>query len=154
MKVKEIMSTNVTKVSPDTSLKQVSVLMKKYDIGFIVITKEDEAIGIITDRDLVIRSLMKDGNKLVKEYMTKEVISVDADSNIETALDLLAEHKINRLVVTHDNKVVGVLAISDIMNSSFDQDILYCIEEIKSPIDVYVVHEVDIPDIQIDTYEL
>ena len=154
MKVKEIMSTNVTKVSPDTSLKQVSVLMKKYDIGFIVITKEDEAIGVITDRDLVIRSLMEDGNKLVKEYMTKEVISVDADSNIETALDLLAEHKINRLVVTHDNKVVGVLAISDIMNSSFDQDILYCIEEIKSPIDVYVVHEVDIPDIQIDTYEL
>ncbi len=148
------MSTNVTKVSPDTSLKQVSVLMKKYDIGFIVITKEDEAIGVITDRDLVIRSLMEDGNKLVKEYMTKEVISVDADSNIETALDLLAEHKINRLVVTHDNKVVGVLAISDIMNSSFDQDILYCIEEIKSPIDVYVVHEVDIPDIQIDTYEL
>ncbi len=117
-KVKDIMTKKVISVSKDSSFFEVASLMAQNDIGFVPIVEGERIIGVITDRDMVIRGITnrEDSNASIGKYMTQEVVFVKPNTPIEAASRLMADRQIKRLLVIDDGTLVGVLSLSDITN--------------------------------------
>ena len=122
MKIKDIMSKKLITCAPDDNILFVSNLMNVWDVGFILIMDKNKLYGVVTDRDLVCD--MANQLSQIKSYATKKVITINQNESLEKALKLMKKHKIKRLVVTDQNKVVGVLSLSDFLNTDIDKDLL------------------------------
>ncbi|WP_206459485.1 CBS domain-containing protein [Anaerovorax sp. IOR16] len=116
MKVKELMTTSVTWVRPDTSLSEIAKYMKQENIGSLpVCTDRGEPVGIITDRDMVLRAMTEPGQeKTAQDIMTKNLVYANPEMNTHEASMLLAKHQVRRLPVVENSKLVGMLAMADI----------------------------------------
>ena len=115
MKVRDVMTSSVDWVSPDTSVVEVARLMKKDDVGSIPVCKDNKLMGIITDRDIVLNVVAAGGNANVtaKDIMSKDIISVSADQDIHEAANLMSKNQVRRLPVLENGNLVGILAIGD-----------------------------------------
>ena len=120
MKIRDIISKEVISCKSDSSIYEVAKLMKENNIGFIPIV-DDEIMGVITDRDIVVKCVFNK-DECIKSYITSNVISIDEDEDVISALDLMGKKKVKRLIVTKEDKLVGILSISDILNSEIDND--------------------------------
>lgn len=127
MNIKEIMSKNIITCSKDESLLKASNLMKKNDIGFLPISDNKKIIGVITDRDIVIKALSnkEDYSNPINDYINKNIITIDVNSNIQDTLKTMGDNKIKRLIVKENNKVVGIISLSDIINSKYNESSLF-----------------------------
>jgi len=116
MRVKDLMSTSVTCVKPDTSIEQVARQMKQENVGSVPVCNDrGEALGIVTDRDIVIRSVSNDNHpKTAKEIMTKNLVFADPNMDTHQAALLMAKYQVRRLPVVDNNQIVGMLAMADI----------------------------------------
>ena len=119
--IEKIMSKNLI-VLNDSNLEDIAKAMKMYDVGMLIINENNKIKGIITDRDIVTKILANKDNK-IKEYLTTNLVSIDINSDINEAIDLMKKHKIKRLLVKKNNKLVGVLSLSDLLNT-VDNNIL------------------------------
>ena len=119
--IEKIMSKNLI-VLNDSNLEDIAKAMKRYDVGMLIINENNKIKGIITDHDIVTKILANKDNK-IKEYLTTNLVSIDINSDINEAIDLMKKHKIKRLLVKKDNKLVGVLSLSDLLNT-VDNNIL------------------------------
>jgi len=115
MKVLEIMH-EIKVISPGVTLKEAAEIMSKESIGSLVIIKNGQLAGIITERDILknIRKL----NFPVEKIMSKGVVTIEEDESIDRAAELMAENKIKRLPVTRDKKLVGIVTVTDILVNS------------------------------------
>lgn len=133
MKIKDIMSKNLVICDPDDNILFVSNLMNVWDVGFVLIMKNNKLYGVVTDRDLVCD--MANQLSQIKSYATKNVITIDQNKDIVDALKLMKKHKIKRLVVTNKDKVTGVLSLSDLLMTNENKDLIFdtikCIYEIN-----------------------
>lgn len=115
MKVKDLMSTNITCVSDNTSVIQMAAHMKKDNIGSLpVCDMQGHLKGIITDRDIVLRAIAKESDKRAKDIMTADPIVVSPNTNIHDAALLFSSYQIRRLPVVEASKLVGMLSLGDI----------------------------------------
>lgn len=119
--IEKIMSKNLI-ILNDSNLEDIAKAMKRYDVGMVIIKENNKIKGIITDRDIVTKILANKDNK-IKEYLTTNLVSIDINSDINEAIALMKKHKIKRLLVKKDNKLVGVLSLSDLLNT-VDNNIL------------------------------
>lgn len=117
--IKNIMSTNIIVGNINNNINDISNLMKIYDVGFIPICDNDKIKGVITDRDIVIKSISNNDDK-IKDYMSTNLISVDINNSIQDLLKKMKENKIKRILVSDKNKLVGIVSTSDIINSNID----------------------------------
>lgn len=117
MKVKDIMTKYLITCESDCSIHQIAQKMKKFDIGFMIITDKQKIQGIITDRDIVIEMIANYDHK-VKDYLQKNVLTIDQNRTIEDALQIMKDKKIKRLLVTNQTRAVGVISIADILNKT------------------------------------
>lgn len=127
------MSRNLIIMNDNTSISEVARIMKEKDIGFIPISNDNKIIGVITDRDIVVNAI---SNKCsldtpVKEYATKNVISVNLDDNVSKILNVMRKNKVKRVLVNDEHKLVGIVSFSDILNNN-EFDILNTMKEIWS----------------------
>lgn len=113
--IEKIMSKNLI-VLNDSNLEDIAKAMKRYDVGMVIIKENNKIKGIITDRDIVTKILANKDNK-IKEYLTTNLVSIDINSDMNEAIDLMKKHKIKRLLVKKNNKLVGVLSLSDLLNT-------------------------------------
>lgn len=109
--------------SPAESIRTASRRMAEYDVGTLVVLKEDRgtrAVGLITDRDIAIRCVAKaldPDDTLVSEIMTSPVHSVSDGTPIEEAISRMATAGTRRLIVTGDgDRVAGILSLDDILD--------------------------------------
>ena len=118
MKVKDAMHKGVDWVSPDTPVTEIAKLMREHDIGAIPIGENDRLIGMVTDRDIVVRFVAegKDpSNARVNECMSKSVRSVKEDTPVTEILSLMSNAQIRRVpVVNASDELVGIVSIRDI----------------------------------------
>lgn len=114
--VKQIMSTDCITVTPMDNVYEIALKMKQYDIGFIPVVEGSKLIGVVTDRDLVVRGFAdkKEGSTAVKEVISPKVTSVSPDTSIDEAAKLMAREQIRRLPVVENGNLVGVVAIGDL----------------------------------------
>lgn len=103
----------------EATLSEVARLMKDKDVGAVVVTDEGKPAGIITDRDVMIRSLCdgpENTGASVREVMSTPVRTITADAGIHDLVSVMGDEGIRRVVVTDDNnQALGVLSSGDIL---------------------------------------
>ncbi len=118
MKVRDIMTTDVECVAPDTGIREFANKMKTLDVGFIPICDHDRLVGTVTDRDIVIRGIAsgKDiQSSTARDIMTKEVYWCFEDQDVKDVAKLMREKEVRRmLILNRDKRLVGVVSIGDI----------------------------------------
>lgn len=118
MTVKELMSVNICFVTADADVTAAAALMKKYDIGLIPVCDQKGCLlGLVTDRDIVLRALSsKEGieKKKVRHIMTEEIVSITPMTDIHDAALVFSEKKVRRLPVLDNGRLVGILSLSDL----------------------------------------
>jgi CBS domain-containing protein len=110
------MSTDVVTVTPQDNLYQAAVKMREHDIGFVPVVDGRKLIGVITDRDLVIRGLADKhpGSTSVTEVMSDDVLTVTPNLSVDEAVTLMASMQIRRLPVVEDGELRGIVALGDL----------------------------------------
>lgn len=121
MKVKDLMTTDISCVNENASAYTVAVQMKKENVGSIPVCDDKGHIkGIITDRDLVIRAMAKQKDSVslsdikAGEIMSLKPITVSPEMNSHDAALLFSSNKIRRLPVTENSKLVGMFSLGDL----------------------------------------
>lgn len=118
MRVKEVMTTKLAIVSPENTVSEAAKVMQSHNIGCVpVCNQEQKVLGIITDRDIVVRNIANDGDPkttLVNTIMTKEVFIGNPMMDIDEAGRIMAQHQIRRLPIVENDRLVGIVAIGDL----------------------------------------
>lgn len=118
MLVRDVMTRRVDLVAPHASLVIAAKKMRDLDIGSLPVSEGGQLMGMITDRDMVVRSLAEgqDGNSVtVRETMSTHVFSCFEDQPVEEAAELMAKHQVQRLpVINRRNRLVGIVSRSDL----------------------------------------
>ncbi|QQE77656.1 CBS domain-containing protein [Alicyclobacillus sp. SO9] len=116
MQLKDIMTSNVTYVSESDTLEKAAQLMQSIDCGSLPVVENERIVGVITDRDIVIKGVAKGkANASVRECMTQQPVTGTPNMDAHEAADLMSQHQIRRLPVTDNSgKLVGICAIGDL----------------------------------------
>jgi CBS domain-containing protein len=123
MLVKELMSSSVCFVKEDASLLDIAALMKKHDVGLIpVCDNKGCLLGVITDRDIVLKlaennpsiNMESKAAPVAETIMNKSPVTIASDLNIHDAACVFSQHRLRRLPVVENHRLVGILSISDL----------------------------------------
>lgn len=144
MKVKDVMSTKLITVTPQTPVKEIAELMLKHKIGGVPVVEGDRLVGIIAEEDLIMKnvklhfptyiqlldaviyleSLKKYEEELRKavgatagDVMTRDPVTISPEATLEEAATLMVERGISRLPVVENDKLVGIITKRDILRS-------------------------------------
>jgi CBS domain-containing protein len=118
--IKNEMNRHVVTVNPQDSLKKVVDTLSAKDIGCVVVLEKDKPVGILTERDILRRVAAKnvDVKKTkVRQVMTKNLISIEPEKTIQDAADILEKNKIKKLVIVENNRLVGIITMTDVLKS-------------------------------------
>jgi CBS domain-containing protein len=118
MRVDEAMTRDVVTVPVDATIAEAAELMKNHDIGFLPVVADDILVGVVTDRDLVIRGMCERANPYltpVRAVMSTTPVWCYGHDVLTDAADILADNRVHRLVVVDsDQRLVGLLSIDDL----------------------------------------
>lgn len=119
--VKEIMSNSVLSVDSSVSAADAAKLMEDSGVGAIVILENGSPVGIVTDRDFAIKITAHSYpiDTPVRRIMSSPLISIDPDSDLWTASDLMSTRNVRKLPVI-DDRVVGIITSSDLVKHVAD----------------------------------
>ena len=118
MDLKEIMTSPVETIAPDTSLQEAAKKMLDLGIGLLPVSKGQKVVGIVSDRDITIRAVAKGfdpARTAVRDVMSNEVFSCPSGSDVTEACNLMEEKQVRRLVVMDAANVpIGIVSLGDI----------------------------------------
>jgi len=118
MKVSDVMTTEVETVQMDSTLEEVASIMKIENVGALPVVDEDEdLVGIITDRDIIVRCIAEGKNPAdtnVEEVLSHGLETIEPDADVEEAARLMSDKQIRRLPVCEEGELVGMLSIGDL----------------------------------------
>ena len=115
--VKDLMTSPAIICDESTSIKETINILKENNIGFLPITKKDIIVGVVTDRDILLRGIgiYKLNAKINKVMTNGDIFCVNPNTELKEAAETMANNKIRRLVVLDDGKVVGVLTTKNLL---------------------------------------
>ena len=115
--VRHAMTEDPKALSPDRSAGDAAGLMAQFDVGSIPVVEDDHVVGIVTDRDIVVRVIAKrkDPSEVrLDEIFTKAIETVSPDVELSDARTLMERARVRRLPVVKDGRLVGVLSLGDV----------------------------------------
>lgn len=124
MKVDDCMCCNVTKVKPESSLKEIAKIMSDENIGSVPVCEDDELVGIVTDRDIILRAIAEEKdikNLTAKDVMTVNPYTCECGCDVEEAEKVMKEFQVRRIPIMENGKVVGMLTLGDLALTSDDK---------------------------------
>jgi len=116
MNIRDVMTANPRTLSPDDSIQSAARLMRDSDTGVVPVVENGRPIGLITDRDIVVRAIA-DGaqaDRPIREIITGEVITASPEMSTREAAELMSEHQVRRLPVVEGELLVGIVSIGDL----------------------------------------
>lgn len=123
-KVKDLMTDKPCIIKPDSTLQEAARMMANADCGFLPVCRKDDIIGIITDRDIVIRAIslgLDPSKEKVINHMTHECFGCRENDYLEDAAEKMREHKVSRLIVRDaTGQISGVLSFGGILRKNAD----------------------------------
>lgn len=126
MDLKSIMSTDVQYVAPDDSIVQAARIMEEYNIGSIPVCTNKKIVGVVTDRDIVVRNVAKGQSPVeatVSNVMSTDIQTATPDMDVHQAAEIMSERQIRRLPVVDNGNLVGIVAIGDLaVRGSFENE--------------------------------
>jgi CBS domain-containing protein len=118
MRVRDVMTPRAESVAPDETLRAAAAMMRDLGVGALVVCEGERAIGLLTDRDIVVRSDargLRPGDVPVREAMTPQVVACHEDEELEAAVARMARGAVRRLVVLDAaSQPVGMLSVDDV----------------------------------------
>ena len=136
MRCSEIMTRDVRTATREMTLREVAAMLRDGDMGSAPVVEGDRLIGIVTDRDIVVRCIAegRGSDTPISEAMTKEIFSVRPDDFAFEAVRLMGDKQVRRIpVVTDDGKLAGIISMADIALETEDElEIAETLEEISS----------------------
>jgi CBS domain-containing protein len=123
MLIKEIMSRNVVTISSNKSVYDASILYRDFKIGCLIVLENDKCAGIITERDIIERTICEKKNPKntkVCDIMSRDVKTIHPLDTIEKALEKMIEKNIKKLLVCLNDEIIGVITSTDIVKSRPD----------------------------------
>lgn len=135
MKVKDIMTKDVAFINPDSKIVEAAQMMQKHNVGSIPVCDQSGVIGIITDRDIIVRNIAHGKNPQetpVRDVMTGQVITASPDMEVDEVTGMMASKQIRRVPVVDNNMIVGMVALGDIATDSrFNMEASEALSEIS-----------------------
>ncbi|WP_318036643.1 CBS domain-containing protein [Dethiobacter alkaliphilus] len=118
--INQIMTKNVVSVSSQQTVQEAAQLMKQHNIGVIPVVDNGQLKGIVTDRDITIRSTAGgvNANTPVSQCMSTDVKFATSNMDVHEVANLMSQHQIRRLPVVENNQLVGMVAIGDLAEES------------------------------------
>ncbi|MFI0538232.1 CBS domain-containing protein [Streptomyces sp. WSLK1-3] len=114
--VSDIMTSAPVTVEPQTSVTAVARIMRDQDLGAVLVTEGGELRGLVTDRDLVVRSLAEGGDLeqvTVAGACSDDLVTVTPEDELDHAIGLMREHTVRRIPVVDHGRAVGIVALGD-----------------------------------------
>ncbi len=124
MKVRDAMTERVAAATPDTTLQEIAGMMKVGDTGAIPVVDDGQLIGIVTDRDIVLRCVAEghdSSDMTAEEIVSEDLETIDPESDLDEAIELMAMKQIRRLPVVDNGELVGMLSLGDIAVKQGDE---------------------------------
>ncbi|MEH7247082.1 CBS domain-containing protein [Neobacillus niacini] len=114
-KIRDIMTDQVECCSLLDNVFEVAIKMKELNVGAIPIVDKDRLVGMITDRDIVVRGVAEKhpGSTKVEDIMSSKLVTITAEATTNEAANLMAEHQIRRLPVVEGDKLIGIVSLGD-----------------------------------------
>lgn len=114
--VAEIMTKDLATVTLQDNIYEIAVLMREKDTGFVPVVENGKMVGVVTDRDLVIRGYAekRSGSASVEQVMTKDIRTIDPEMQVDEAAEIMSRDQIRRLPVVRDGRLLGVVSIGDL----------------------------------------
>ena len=141
MKVAHVMSSNVECTRPDAPVQQAAEQMRTLDVGSLPVCHQGRLVGMVTDRDIVVRSVCEGHDPEsdhVEDVMTPDVVCCYEDDELDAAAELMKEKQIRRLpVLNREKQLVGIISLGDLAiepgEDQLAEDALEAISEHTSP---------------------
>jgi len=118
--IKVYMTKKLIGVSPEDTIQEACKIMVKFDIGSLVVVEDDRVIGFFTKSD-IIRRVIVPGlpyTTPVKEIMTRDLITTDANTPVREVLKIMAHHRIKHILIEEEGKIVGIFTLSDLLEAT------------------------------------
>lgn len=135
-KVREVMTDQLWCCTPKDNVYEAAALMKEHNVGFCPIVEGTKIVGVVTDRDLVIRSIAErhPGSNSIENVMTPDPVCCSPDTTVDEAAEIMAQKKIRRLPVVENGELVGVVAIGDLaVRDKFEDEAGQALSRISEP---------------------
>lgn len=117
LKVKEIMSKKIASLNSEDSVERAAQLMKQYDVGSIPVCRQNQVVGIVTDRDIAVRTIAEGRDskqQKVSDIMSANPVVGNPDMDVHDAARIMSDQQIRRLPIVDNNSLVGIVALGDI----------------------------------------
>jgi CBS domain-containing protein len=117
MKVKDVMTKDIAYVNPNDNVERAAQLMSEYNVGSVPVCDNGKILGIVTDRDITLRSVAKgteSKNQNVRDIMTSNPVCGSPEQDIHDAARIMSERQIRRLPIVDNGNLVGMVALGDI----------------------------------------
>lgn len=117
LKLKDIMSKDIKSLSSTDTIETAAQLMKQHDVGAIPVCNQNKIIGIVTDRDITLRSVASGqsaSSQRVSDIMTSNPVVGSPDMDVHDATRIMSKKQIRRLPVVENNNLVGIVSLGDI----------------------------------------
>ncbi|MEE1764507.1 MULTISPECIES: CBS domain-containing protein [unclassified Streptomyces] len=116
--VSELMTSAPVTVEPQTSVATVARMMRDEDIGAVLVTEGERLRGLVSDRDLVVRTVAEGGDPnrtTVADACSDDLVTVGPDDDVSRAVELMREHSVRRMpVVDAEQHAVGIVSLGDL----------------------------------------
>ena len=115
MNIRDVMTKNPRCVSPEDTIQNAARIMRDEDTGVVPVVQDGRAVGILTDRDIVVRAVA-DGelNRRIRDIVSGDVVTARPDMSTKEAAQLMSEHQVRRLPVVENDRLVGIVSIGDL----------------------------------------
>ena len=136
MQVRDIMTQEVSALAPTATIAEVAQQMRHLNVGSIPLLDGEQLVGIITDRDIVLRVVADGLDPHLEQanlHMTRDPITVTPDTSSEEAERIMARQQIRRLPVVEHGQLVGYLALGDLALQNKDAKVGETLEQISEP---------------------
>ena len=116
MNIRDVMTPNPRTVSPGDSIQSAARIMRDEDTGVVPVVENGRPVGLVTDRDIVVRAIADDGqvNRPVRDIITGQIVTATPDMSTREAAQLMSEHQVRRLPVVEGELLVGIVSIGDL----------------------------------------
>jgi CBS domain-containing protein len=137
MQIKDLMTTDVSFVEPNTPIREIARRMREGDIGSTPVIEDDRLVGMVTDRDIIVRIVAEGMNvetATARDAMSPGILYCFEDDSVEQVLDNMGDNQIRRLpVVNRDKRLVGVVSLGDLSLAGKRKAAGEALQEISQP---------------------
>jgi CBS domain-containing protein len=116
MNIRDVMTPNPRTVTPDDSIQNAARIMRDEDTGVVPVVDNGRAVGMVTDRDIVVRAVADGGqlNRPIRDIVSSSVVCASPEMSTREAAQLMSDHQVRRLPVVENERLIGIVSIGDL----------------------------------------